>query len=404
METVGQNQTVIVTSGKSRVAYNIVRSLGKRGCHVFVGDTEPWAMSAASRYAHGSFVYPSPFTQAEAFKDCLLQQIKELKATVLIPVLEETFLVAKYKDELARHVKLVVPDYKQILAAHNKDRWEPLAEKLGIHHPRTAMAADLRVDPRKCRELRYPVLIKPKQGGGGWAIQEVKSADDLAVLLAAESYCARPWERFFVQEKIMGETHCVAMLFCKGALRGKVVYKQLREYPVHYGQAVLRQSLHSEAAEANFQRLLESMEWHGVCQADFVVDRASGTPYLVDINPRFWGSVAQAIASGVDFPWLLYQIAMNGDVEPVDDFATGVKSRWVGGDLCAFLPLLRDCPDKLAFLKDFFAVSNWNLYRDDFDFRDPMPFFSWGAYTVRRALHKKLCRAPVRDALQGIWE
>ncbi|MGV1098213.1 carboxylate--amine ligase [Thiovibrio sp. JS02] len=396
--------SVIVTSGKSRVAYNIVRSLGKHGCIVHVAEGDSGAMSFASRYARGSFVYPSPFVDPEGFKGCLLRKIEELHVDLLIPVLEETFLVAKHKEEFSRHVKLVVPDYEQILSAHNKDRWESLAEKLGIPHPRTAAASALVADPSLARELRYPVLLKPKQGGGGWAIQEAASADALAGLLAADSYCGCAWERFFVQEKIVGETHCVAMLFCKGSLRGKVAYRQLREYPVRFGQAVLRQSLRSEAAEHNLQTLLEALAWHGVCQADFVVDRATGIPYLVDINPRFWGSVAQAIASGVDFPWLLARIAMDGDVEPVTDFAVGVKSRWLGGDLRAFLPLLGNCPDKWLFLRDFFAISNWNLYRDDMDLHDPLPFFAWAAYTMRKALQRRFSRQRVGDSLEGVWE
>ncbi|MEN8258767.1 MAG: ATP-grasp domain-containing protein [Thermodesulfobacteriota bacterium] len=404
MDTMGQNRTVIVTSGKSRVAYNIVRSLGRRGCRVFVGDVESGAMSAASRYAQGSFVYPSPFSAPVDFKECLLRKIKELEAEVLIPVLEETFLVAQYREELAHHVKLVVPEYDQILDAHNKDSWGSLADELDIPHPRAFAVTTLQANTALCHELRFPVLLKPKQGGGGWAIQEVTSVQELQGLLATESNGEHSWDRFFVQEKIDGETHCVATLFCKGELRGMVAYRQLREYPVPFGQAVMRQSIRSEQAEGNIQKLLGAMKWHGVCQADFVVDSASGIPFLIDINPRFWGSVAQAIASGVDFPWLLYQIAHDGDVESVTNFATGVKSRWIGGDLRAFLPLLGQSPDKIKFLRDFFSVTNWQVYRDDFEFQDPLPFFSWVAYSVRCAVKRRFADGPAADRLQGVWE
>ncbi|MBU0681028.1 MAG: ATP-grasp domain-containing protein [Proteobacteria bacterium] len=404
METSAQKQTVIVTSGKSRVAYNIVRSLGKQGCKVVVGDAEPWAMAAASRYAHGSFVYPSPFSEPEAFKDCLLRHIKEWQADVLIPVLEETFLVAKYKDELSRYVKLVIPDYQQILAAHNKERWGALADTLGVPHPRSLTALNLQAEMSLCHALRYPVLIKPNQGGGGWGIAEVGSAADLGELLGGASYCGQPWERFFVQEKMGGETHCVAMLFCRGQLRAKVAYKQLREYPVRFGQAVLRQSIRSEQAESHLQKLLEAMEWHGVCQADFIVDPHTGTPYLIDINPRFWGSVAQAIASGVDFPWLIYRIAVDGDVEPVASFATGVKSRWLGGDLRAFWPQLKSSHDKTRFLADFFSLAGWWVYRDDFDLQDPLPFFTWIAYGLRKTIKSTVAVGPPSDRLEGVWE
>lgn len=404
METIDHKHTVIVTAGKSRVAYNIVRSLGKRGCRVFVGDVEPGSMSAASRYAQGSFVYPSPFRTPVDFKDCLLRQIRELRAAVLIPVLEETFLVAQYKEELGRHVKLVVPEYDQILGAHNKDRWGTLAGELGIPHPRSCTVSDLQADSAHYHELRFPVLLKPKQGGGGWAIQQVDSLPELKELLAAEANGAHSWDRFFVQEKVEGETHCVATLFCKGELRAKVAYRQLREYPVPFGQAVMRQSIRSEQAERNIEKLLEAMKWHGVCQADFVVDSLSGTPYLIDINPRFWGSLAQAIASGVDFPWLLYQIAHNGDVETVSSFTVGVKSRWLGGDLRAFLPLLRQSRNKAQFLADFFSPENLQVYHDDFEFKDPAPFFFWAFYSLRRAMKKRFSDGPTMDGLEGVWE
>ncbi len=39
------------------------------------------------------------------------------------------------------------------------------------------------------------------------------------------------------------------------------------------------------------------------------VDDADGTPRIMEMNPRFWGSLALALRAGVDFPWLLYQLA-----------------------------------------------------------------------------------------------
>jgi len=70
------------------------------------------------------------------------------------------------------------------------------------------------------------------------------------------------------------------------------------------------------------------MAWHGVAMVEFKVS-ADGTPYLMEVNARFWGSLQLAIDAGVDFPWLLYQLATGRDVESDDDYVTGVKSRWL---------------------------------------------------------------------------
>lgn len=395
---------VIVTNAKSRIAYNIVRSLGKKGITTYTSDFVPLSMSFVSRYSKGHFMYPSPFKDEEEFINCILDNINKLKAEVLIPVFEETFLISKYKDKFSKHVKMVVPDYDQVLTAHNKDKWEPIAKELRIPIPESYSINDLINGRYSIEELNYPVLIKPKQGGGGWAISQINSPNELEALLSQKTYIELPWKRFFIQEKIDGETCCVAMLFCKGEYRAKVAYKQLRDYPINGGQATLRISLRCEQAEDSFQKLLEELEWHGICQADFVVDKKNKVPYLIDINPRFWGSLAQGIASGVDFPYLLYKIAINGDVETIKEFKTGVKSRWLGGDLRTFYPFLKLSSHKLGFIKKFVFPDNGRIFYDDFSLVDPLPFFVWFTDAFIKMLKYRSTVPVSHDSLEGIWE
>ncbi len=388
--------SVIVTNARNRIAYNVVRSLGQKGLAVYTADFVKRSMSFSSRYSKGHFLYPSPFTEPDAFIDSLIENIKRVKAEALIPVYEETFLIAKHKTTLERYVKMAVPDYDKILTAHNKDRWSSVALSIGIPVPPSYTTTQARA---LAHALNYPVLLKPRQGGGGWAITQADSQDELLRLLDGNEIAGVGHERFFAQEKISGEVLCVAMLFSHGRYRAKVAYKQLRDYPVKGGQATLRISVRNERAESNLQRLLEHLDWHGVCQADFVVDAKTGTPYLIDLNPRFWGSLAQAMASGVDFPYLYYKLIMDGDVEAVDGFKTGVVTRWIGGDLMGFLPHLRASKSRLGFLKDFFLPDKRPAYYDDFSLADPLPFFKWTSDMLIRRL-----TGAGHERLEGVWE
>jgi len=396
--------TVIVTNARNRVAYNVVRSLGQRGIAVHTSDSVPRAMSFASRYSKSHFLYPSPFTDPEHFIQRLLEECQRLCAKVVIPVFEETFLLAKYADRFSGRVSMVLPSYENILIAHNKDRWASIAHGLGIPVPRSYSIDDFQTGTTRAGDIRFPVLVKPKQGGGAWGITQIDSAEALRRLVGEERFEGKPWSRFFVQEKILGQTHCVAMLFNQGQIRAKVAYEQLRDYPATGGQATMRVSRRSPEAEGLLQRLLESLRWHGACQADFIVDRQTQVPYLIDLNPRLWGSLAQALASGVDFPYLIYRLATDGDVAPIADFRTGVATRWIGGELGAFLPHLKRSSARMRFLKTFVFPATRTVLYDDFSVRDPLPFFAWITDAISKAVKFRTLKTVSHDSLEGIWK
>jgi len=396
--------SAIITNAKNRIAYNVVRSLGQKGIELYTADFVPRSMSFASRYSKGHFVYPSPFRDPEGFVQRLIDEIQRLRVDVLVPVFEETFLVAKHADRISKCVSMVLPDYEKILIAHNKDRWAQIARKLDIPVPGSYSIEELQTGAVRANDLRYPVLLKPKQGGGAWGIQQIESSEALSILLSFDSCNGLPWSRFFVQEKISGETHCVAMLLNQGRTRAKVAYKQLRDYPATGGQATMRVSMRSYKAEAYLQQLLESLNWHGVCQADFVVDKRTEVPYLIDLNPRLWGSLAQAIASGVDFPYLIYRLAREGDVAPVTEFKTGVVTRWIGGELGAFFPHLKRSSERLQFVRKFFFTPTRVALYDDFSMADPLPFFAWLTDALLKAVKFHSLEAVSHESLEGIWE
>ena len=81
---------------------------------------------------------------------------------------------------------------------------------------------------------------------------------------------------------------------------------------------------------------------------EYKLDGATGVPYLMEINGRFWGSLQLAIDAGVDFPALLVALALGEQPAPVCSYRVGVRSRWWLGDLDQLLARLRRTPAELA--------------------------------------------------------
>ncbi len=70
---------------------------------------------------------------------------------------------------------------------------------------------------------------------------------------------------------------------------------------------------------------------------EFKRDRRSGDNDLMEVNPRFWGSLQLAVDSGVDFPWYLVQVALGLPVTPVTSWRVGARLRWFLGDIDHFI-------------------------------------------------------------------
>jgi hypothetical protein len=97
-----------------------------------------------------------------------------------------------------------------------------------------------------------------------------------------------------------------------------MTYHNLRTYPVKSGTGVLRETVDAPAMERTGAALLSSLGWHGVAEVDFRWDGKESEPLLIEVNPRFWGGLTQSVASGWDYPYLLYRLAVDGTVAAVD--------------------------------------------------------------------------------------
>ncbi|HLY75169.1 MAG TPA: ATP-grasp domain-containing protein, partial [Planctomycetota bacterium] len=79
---------------------------------------------------------------------------------------------------------------------------------------------------------------------------------------------------------------------------------------------------------------------------------------LMEINPRFWGSLPLATRAGVNFPALLCRRAMGEDLGSPPRYDTDVRLRFLPLDAAAAWSALRDperrWPYAAGFVRDLF--------------------------------------------------
>jgi len=329
---------VLVLDGNQRSALAATRALGRRGVPVMVGDDCARSLSAVSRYANRRIVYPSPVEHPVQFVAALKNELAAHPVPIVFPMTDiTTHLLLQHRQEFPN---VVVPAASLEAFETLTDKWRlyQLALQLGIPAPVTTYISS----PQELRNLHrahpFPLVVKLCRSRlflddrwVGLPVQYAFSQEDLFRTIAThDTLGAHP---FLLQELIEGETHGVFALYNCGRPVVFFSHRRLREKPPTGGVSVLSESIMLDPRLREItQAIFDYVNWHGVAMAEFKISN-DGKPYLIEINARFWGSLQLAIDAGVDFPWLLYQVASGGSVDTVDRYTVGIKSRWLLGDL-----------------------------------------------------------------------
>ncbi len=365
------NDSVLITDGHWRKTLAAVRGLGRKGVPVAVGETTRLATALFSRHCQKRLVYPSAVLRPDAFMDWLRLRAAGGRYRMILPMEDETtMLFAQHRGELERHVYLPVTEPDKIDAARRKDRMLKLAGALGIPVPKTWVIDDLAQLDRLKKELPYPVVIKPRMGSGAVGVRYPAGPQDLeAAYKSVHAIFPYP----LIQERIPpeGAGYGASFLFDEnGQVKASFVHKRLREYPVTGGASTLRVGVKNDAILEMGRALLEKLDWFGVAMVEFKMDSRDGIPKLMEVNPRFWGSLALAIQSGVNFPYLLYRMARGERFDPVERYTLGKRCRWLlPGDLLHFL----HNPDRSRMNPGFFRFFEPNTHYDILSIKDPLP-------------------------------
>jgi predicted ATP-grasp superfamily ATP-dependent carboligase len=95
-----------------------------------------------------------------------------------------------------------------------------------------------------------------------------------------------------------------------------------------------------ESLSERVGRLLEELGWFGLAELQFLLGPDS-VPRLIDMNGRFYGSLALAVAAGPNLPAIWARLATGRAVGHVEQARPGVRYQWLSGDLRAGLAAAR---------------------------------------------------------------
>lgn len=325
----------IITYSRSWQALAAIRSLGHRDVEVVAGDEYAVTPGALSRYTVERFEYPSSVTEPEAFLDALEDVVKSHVPAggapyVLMPIHQETSVIAKHRERFEPHILMALAKPEQFEQVEHKARLVHYAREHGIRIPPTWLPQTRRIHADELpAELSYPLFVKVARAASGVGVEKVEDAAQLERAYAeiVDRYDLRGEDLPLIQNAVSGSDYCVTTLFDQGRMQTCLIYRNVMTFPRGHGPGAVRETVSAKKLERLADELLSGIGWHGIAQVDFRWSgRDEDEAYLLEVNPRFFGGLFQAIESGVDYPWLLYQLAVEGHVEPPQDIVIGTRT------------------------------------------------------------------------------
>lgn len=324
---------MLVLDCESRKAVAMVRGLQAANWYVVCASDRLLAPARFSSASQRFVRLPSP--SSPFFLQKLVHVLQYLSIDALFPLEDDTvLLLAKVRDRLPKNLILPVPNAEQVETAQDKYRTYLVAKSVGVPCPETMLVEDETMLEEASRCIGFPLVLKPRRGSGTRGVAMVQNMEEMR---AKYRNLRAVYGGLLVQSFV---PHGGAYGFCALCRDGKVLasltFRRIREFPVGGGPSTCRITERVPEAEHFGRLLLSSMRWQSLAMVEFRRDANSGTMYLMEINPRIWGSIALAIAAGVNFPAIALDAAMGLKVA-TQKWQEGMIRRWFLGEMLHFL-------------------------------------------------------------------
>lgn len=378
------NKPVLILGVEPRITVPVARSLHRIGVPVAVASLSERDLTIRSRAVFEFLRLPNYEKSSFEFLAVLSSFIREHGFDTLIPVTDGALsAVARHYESLSAMLRLACPPAQIIDRVLNKETTLAIATQCGIRVPREYNVAELK-KVGDVTQLRLPVVAKPRQKSSAelFKVRYFHSHEELRNAIENGSL-----DDAILQEYSTGQGVGVEVLYVKGACIAAFQHRRLKEVPHTGGAAAMAiaEQINPELKDMAL-KLLAGLGWEGVAMVEFRHDPGTGDAALMEVNGRYWGTVALAIHAGVDFPVYEWQLAhgINPDVPQAYD--VGLRWRWSAGSLRRWHGIVKSSgraapAEKSSFndasANDRSAASGTHAVRDSlWSVSDPLPAIS----------------------------
>ena len=210
----------------------------------------------------------------------------------------------------------LVPPTSLLDRALDKENLGDLVQGYDIKYPVTS-----KLNFQRSSDFLFPCIVK--SSNETQAKIETIYVDDALAMKSLEKDLARYLASdipLIMQQRVHGIPRGYFGIFKDGTCICEFMHERVREIPHTGGSSTSARSYCDHLLIEKCRNFLEGLRWSGPVMMEFIFDPLREVYYLIEINPKFWGSIDLAHHAGVDFGAAL--------VSAVLDDGRYVKQSW----------------------------------------------------------------------------
>lgn len=319
---------VLVLGDDMRICLTVVRALGRAGKVVDVAPFDAGSPALRSRYINRVHPLPDCASDLAGWRSALQRLVETEGYDLVVPCADPAIIALDSDRSFPAGTAVAIPSAATMDVFFDKEKTHEMCRSLDVATC-PSMRLDL-VDDRAALASRFglPLVIKPSRSytaermKTAGKVEIVHSDDELAGVLAG---ITEP-DAYLVEGYFEGRGTGISVLAKDGEILQAFQHRRLREGKGGCSSYRISEALQPDMLEA-CERICRHTAHTGVCMFEFRHDPQSGRWVLLEINARFWGSMALPVSLGVDFPNMLYDLLVRDVVHPRRDYKVGVRSR-----------------------------------------------------------------------------
>jgi predicted ATP-grasp superfamily ATP-dependent carboligase len=316
---------VLVLDANSKIALATVRSLSREG-HEVLALGPRFSISHFSKFCSQALISQGAHPSAEELARLLVSH----QIDVLIPVAAKSVeTVHRDRAKLLGLSKFAIAPQDSLDLSLDKFRVQEVAIQSGLLVPASIQGKSFEEFTGLAAEFDLPFVVRSTTHHANSQTIYIRTEDDRQGLLERDKgnhlFLNGPVQ---IQQLIEGPGEGFFALYQNGTLKRHMMHRRLGEYPTTGGSSWVAQSVDEEDLMLAGKTLLDALDWHGPAMVEFKRNVADDRLYLMELNPKLWGSLDLTIESGVNIPVDLVSVASGDEIAAQSHFKKDLVFWW----------------------------------------------------------------------------